>query len=100
VSALPSPALPPAFIGVREAAGILGMPTSRVYRLVGDGELPAGREGKALIIPTPAVYAWAAQRTCAMAHGGAAASAVEAADQLAGWAAAVADGLRAAGEVA
>lgn len=92
--------LPPAFVSVREAAAVLAVPTSRIYRLISAGELPAGREGKSLIVPTPSLYAWAARRTREMAHGPAAESAASAAAALDGWAAAVADGLRMAGEVA
>ena len=49
---------PKDLIRVSELAPMLGVTSGRVYQLIGEGEVPATRVGRALRIPRPALEAW------------------------------------------
>ena len=51
-----------------QAAALLGLGRSQVYRMAADGLLPTVRLGRAVRIPAAALRAWVEQRT----HAGAA----------------------------
>ncbi len=52
----------PIFIGPEEAARRLRLTRSVVYRLLGEGQLPAFKMGRRWLISVEAVDAWARQR--------------------------------------
>jgi excisionase family DNA binding protein len=53
----------PLLVRVEEAARILSLGRSKIYELMGSGELPSVKCGKARRIPLAALEQWVAART-------------------------------------
>lgn len=56
-------ALEPLLLRAREVAHLLGIGRSKVYEMMGTGELPTVRIGTAVRIPTKALEEWVLKRT-------------------------------------
>ncbi|MGH3117197.1 MAG: helix-turn-helix domain-containing protein [Gaiellales bacterium] len=64
-SSLPAP---PLLLTVPEAARLLGIGTTLAYELIGHGDLPHVRLGRALRVPRRTLEEWIASRTRAAPH--------------------------------